>query len=132
MHITKIRIWTWSLTYLINFKDFWEALWNPTEKRDYWWIWELPKLSTNMDRQKMQCINIIWMHYHICYYTHYHILSVICLILCYLQQVTTCFCQFFKKLIDIFFINLTVPHGNPLQIAPNHAKLRENVWYHMW
>ena len=38
--------------------------------------------------------------------------------------------SFFQKkvLMYIFVINLTVTHGNTLQIAPNHAKLRENVW----
>ena len=40
-----------------------------------------------------------------------------------------CYCFFLKNLlIYIFFINLTVARGNALQIVPNHAKLRENVW----
>ena len=35
---------------------------------------------------------------------------------------------FLKKNMNIyFFINLMVTRGNALQIAPNHAKLRENV-----
>ena len=38
--------------------------------------------------------------------------------------------SFFQKkvLMGIFVITLTVTLGNALQIAPNHAKLRENVW----
>ena len=30
------------------------------------------------------------------------------------------------------FINLMVTRCNVLQIAPNHVKLRENVWWRMW
>ena len=48
-----------------------------------------------------------------------YIFSEICLFLDYLQRVTTCYRQFFKKIIHIhFFINLTVTRGNTLQIAP--------------
>ena len=54
--------------------------------------------------------------------------SEICLILGYLQRVTTRYRKFFKKNIYTFFINLTVTHGNPLQIAQNQENLRENVW----
>ena len=58
-----------------------------------------------------------------------YIFSEIFLILGYLQCVTTRYRYFFKKNINIyFFINLMVTRGNALQIAPNHAKLRENVW----
>ena len=57
-----------------------------------------------------------------------YIFSEICLILGYLQRVTTRYRQFFKKnSIYIFFINLTVTRGNPLQIAQNQENLRENV-----
>ena len=33
-----------------------------------------------------------------------------------------------KKYLYIFFMNLTAMCINVLQIAPNHAKLRENLW----
>ena len=53
---------------------------------------------------------------------------------CYLQRVTTRYCQFLLKNINLyfFFINLTVTRGNALEIAPNHAKLSENAWYRVW
>ena len=36
---------------------------------------------------------------------------------------------FLKNGLNIYsFINLTVTRTNALQVAPNHAKLRENVW----
>ena len=58
-----------------------------------------------------------------------YIFSENCLILGYLQRVTTCYRQFFTKIVYIyFFINLTVTHGNPLQIAQKQENLRENVW----
>ena len=48
-----------------------------------------------------------------------YIFSEICLILSYLQRVTMHYRQFFKKNINIHFLkNLTVTHGNALQIAP--------------
>ena len=54
-----------------------------------------------------------------------YIVSEICLILGYLQRVTV---NIFKKMVYIyFFINLTVTHGNLLQIAQNQANLRENA-----
>ena len=53
-----------------------------------------------------------------------YIFSEICLILGYLQRVTV---NFLKKYIYIFFINLTVTRGNPLQIAQNQENIRENV-----
>ena len=53
-----------------------------------------------------------------------YIFSEICLVLGYLQRVTTRYRHFFfKKYKYIFFINLTVTCGNALQIAPNHVKL---------
>ena len=57
-----------------------------------------------------------------------YIFFEICLILGYLQHVTTRYRQFFlKDSIYIFFINLTVMHGNLLQIAQTQENLRENV-----
>ena len=57
-----------------------------------------------------------------------YICSEICLILGYLQRVTTRYQQFFfKNSISIFFINLTVTRGKPLQIAQNQEYLGENV-----
>ena len=57
-----------------------------------------------------------------------YIFFEICLVLGYLKEVTTRYDQFLKLKINIyFFINLTITRGNPLHIAPNHAKLRENV-----
>ena len=59
-----------------------------------------------------------------------YVLSDICLVLDYLQRVTTRYHHFLKKTINIyFFVNLTVTRGNALQIALNHSKLSENVWY---
>ena len=61
-----------------------------------------------------------------------YIFSEICLILGYLQRFITRYRQLFLKkqykYIYIFFINLTVVRGNPLQIAQNQANLKENVW----
>ena len=52
-----------------------------------------------------------------------YIFFEICLILGYLQRATTRYRQFFKKnSIYIFFINLMVTRGNPLQIA-QHQKI---------
>ena len=62
----------------------------------------------------MQWIAMTWTRYH----------TEICLILRYLQRVTI---NFFKKIVYMFFINLTVTRGNPLQIAQDQANLRENV-----
>ena len=57
-----------------------------------------------------------------------YVFSEICLVLDYLQLVTTCYHHFFFLNINIyFFINLMVTRCNVLQIAPNHAKLRENL-----
>ena len=57
-----------------------------------------------------------------------YVFSEIYLVLGYLERVTMRYRQFFKKNINIhFFINLMVSRGNTLQIAPNHAKLSENV-----
>ena len=42
----------------------------------------------------------------------------ICLVLGYLQHVTTCYHYFFFKNINIFFINLMVARGNALEIVP--------------
>ena len=51
---------------------------------------------------------------------------------CYLKRVTTRYLQYFQNNINTyFFINLTITHGNALQIAPNHAKLSEKVCYHV-
>ena len=58
-----------------------------------------------------------------------YIFSEICLILGYLQRITTYYRHFLKKIfVYTFFINLMVTQRNALQITPNHAKLRENVW----
>ena len=58
-----------------------------------------------------------------------YILFDICLILGYLQRVTMCYRYFFKNIfIYIFFINLTITRSSALEIDPNHAKLRENIW----
>ena len=55
-----------------------------------------------------------------------YILSEIYPVLSYKQQVTTCYRHFFKKNINVhFFIQFD---SNAVQIAPNHAKLRENAW----
>ena len=57
-----------------------------------------------------------------------YIFSEICLILGYLQRITTRYHQFLKKIVYIyFFIDLMVTRGNPLQVAPNQGNLRENV-----
>ena len=58
-----------------------------------------------------------------------YIFSEICLVLGYLQRITTSYHRLFKKNINICFfkINLTIKSGNALQIAPNYAKLREKV-----
>ena len=65
---------------------------------------------------------------HVLPYALPYMFSEICLILGYLQRVTTRYRQFFKKnSINIFFINLTVTRGNPLQIAQNEENLGENV-----
>ena len=57
-----------------------------------------------------------------------YMFSEICLIFGYLQRVTTRYRQsFLKNSINIFFINLTVTRGNPLQIAQNQENLRESV-----
>ena len=62
-----------------------------------------------------------------------YIFSEICLVLDYLQRVTTFYHQFIKKYINIyFFMNLMVPRGDALKLAPNHAKLREDVWWPLW
>ena len=54
-----------------------------------------------------------------------YIFSEIFQILGYLQRITVIF---FLNINIYSFINLMVTRGNALQIAPNHAKLRENVW----
>ena len=64
-----------------------------------------------------------WTCYHnftICYHTCFHTFPLnLALFGGYLQQVTTCYHQFFKKiLMYIFFINLSAMHGNLFQIAP--------------
>ena len=65
---------------------------------------------------------------HALLYALPYILSEICLILGYLQCVTTRYRQFLKKnSIYIFFINLTLTHGNPLQTAQNQENPKENV-----
>ena len=56
-----------------------------------------------------------------------YIFSEICLVLGYLQLVTTRYHQFVFKRILMFFKKLTLARANPLKIVPNHAKLRENV-----
>ena len=56
-----------------------------------------------------------------------YIFSKICLVLGYLQRDTTRYRQFSLKIFIYTFIDLMVKRGNPLQIAPKHAKLRENV-----
>ena len=61
-----------------------------------------------------------------------YIFSDICLVLGYWLRVTTRYRHFLLKNVNVFFINLTVSRGNTLQIAPNHAKLSENVWYRVW
>ena len=45
-------------------------------------------------------------------------------------MVTSRYCDFLKQNSNIYFLkNLGVTRNNPLQIAPNHAKLIENVRY---
>ena len=57
-----------------------------------------------------------------------YIFPEICLILGYLQRVTTRYRQLFNKnSIYIFFINLLVTRGNPLKIVQNQENLSENV-----
>ena len=57
-----------------------------------------------------------------------YIFPEICLILGYLQRITARYRQFFlKNSIYIFFINLMVTRGNPLQISQNQENLTENV-----
>ena len=48
----------------------------------------------------------------------------------YLQNVTTCYRQIYKKYIyiNIFFDKMRVTRGNLLQISPNQTNLRKNLW----
>ena len=57
-----------------------------------------------------------------------YISSDTCLVLGYLQRVTTRYHHFFLLKRYIFSMDLTVTHGNALQISLFPAKLRENLW----
>ena len=48
----------------------------------------------------------------------------------YLQSVTTCYRQIYKKYIyiNILFDKMRVTRGNLLQIAPNQTNLKKNPW----
>ena len=56
-----------------------------------------------------------------------YIFFEICLVLGYLQRVTTRYHHFLKDIKMYFLINLPVMRGSALQIAQNHATLGENV-----
>ena len=73
--------------------------------------------STNMDRPLCDALP----------HALPYIFSGTCLVLGYLQGVTTRDRHFFKKNINKFFYEFHGTRGNALQIASNHATLRENV-----
>ena len=82
----------------------------------------------NMDRHNATCYHSLNALPHVLPHALLYIFSEIYLVLDYLQRATTRYHQFIKKYINIyFFMNLMVPRGDALQLAPNHAKLREYV-----
>ena len=88
---------------------------------------------SNMNRHNSMCYHSLNALPHALPHALLYIFSEICLVLDYLQRVTTRYHQFIKIYINIyFFMNLMVPRGDALQLAPNHAKLREYVWWPIW
>ena len=119
---TRSRICRWSLTYLISSKEV-------SGKACKIWL----QLRLHKDMATFQTL-LIWIgHNATCYHnlnvlphTSLYIFSEICLVLSYLQRVTIIF---LKILIYIYIYKFFYKcDGNALEIAPNHAKLRENIW----
>ena len=128
MNNTRSKIWTWFLAYVINSKEA------SGKACEIWLKYRLLKDMTTF--QTLQT----WIGHNVTRYGNLntlphrlpnalsYIFFEICLVLGYFKEVTTRYGQFFKLKINIyFFINLTITRGNPLHIAPNHAKLKKNV-----